>query len=154
MTSANEPLKERLAREMRDALKAGEKVRLGALRMLLAAVKNREVELRRDVTDDELQEVAGREVKRRTESVEAFRGAGREELAQKEEAERDVLQAYAPAQLSEAEIDAVIDEVVATTGASGPGDMGKVMGQVMARVKGRADGSAVQGRVRQRLASG
>lgn len=144
-------LKDRLAAEMREALKAGHKVRLAALRLLSAAVKNREVELRHPLSDDEFLEVVSRQVKQRRESTEAFEGAGREDLAAREREEREVLQAYLPAPLSDAEVDRMIDHAVAATGASGPGDIGQVMGQVMGRAKGRVDGKAVQARVRARL---
>ena len=144
-------LKARVQREMHEALKAGEKVRLGALRMLSAAITNREKEVRHELSDDEVREVAVREVKRRTESIEAFEKGGRTDLVEKETAEREVLNAYAPVPLSDAEVDAIVEEAIAATGASGPGDMGKVMGQVMAKAKGRVDGSAVQAKVRARL---
>src|SRR5712691_11759835 len=125
-------LTDRLSEEIRAALKGGQKVRLGALRLLAASVKNREVELRRDLTDDEFAEVAVREVKRRREEME-------------------VLQAYVPAGLSDDELSGLIDEGIAATAASEPGDLGKVMGFVMGRAKGRVDGRAVQEKVRERL---
>jgi uncharacterized protein YqeY len=145
-------LKERLAVEMREAMKARQAVRLSALRLLTASVKNREVELRHPLSDEEFVEVAIREVKRRREAIEAYESAGREDRAEVEREEQQVLQAYLPAALSDDEVDAIIEEAVASTGASGPGDMGKVMGQVMARGRGRVDGKAVQERVRARLA--
>ncbi len=144
-------LKATVQREMHEALKAGDKIRLGALRMLSAAITNREKEVRHELSDDEVREVAVREVKRRTESIEAFEKGGRADLVQKETTEREVLSAYAPVPLSDAEVDALIDEAIATTGASGPGDMGKVMGLVMGKAKGKVDGTAVQARVRARL---
>ncbi len=144
-------LKATVQREMHEALKAGDKIRLGALRMLSAAITNREKEVRHELSDDEVREVALREVKRRTESIEAFEKGGRADLVQKETTEREVLSAYAPVPLSDAEVDALIDEAIATTGASGPGDMGKVMGLVMGKAKGKVDGTAVQARVRARL---
>jgi uncharacterized protein YqeY len=152
VADASSGLKQRLAREMRDALKAGQRVRLGALRMLAASVKNREIELRREVSDDEFREVAGREVKRRTEALEAYAAAGRDDLASREREEREVLQAYLPEQLSAEQVDALIEEAIASTGATSAGDLGKVMGFVMGRAKGRVDGSRVQARVRERLA--
>ena len=144
-------LKATVQREMHEALKAGDKIRLGALRMLSAAITNREKEVRHELSDEEVREVAVREVKRRTESIEAFEKGGRADLVQKETTEREVLSAYAPVPLSDAEVDALIDEAIATTGASGPGDMGKVMGLVMGKAKGKVDGTAVQARVRARL---
>ena len=145
------PLKDRLREEITTALKGGEKVRVSALRMLSAAVTNREKETLHELSDDEIREVATKEVKKRTEAIEAFSQAGRTELADKEREERSVLEAYAPAQLSEAEVDAIIDDAFATTGASGPQDLGTVMGTIMGRVKGRADGGAVQRKVKERL---
>jgi uncharacterized protein len=144
-------LKATVQREMHEALKAGDKIRLGALRMLSAAITNREKEVRHELSDDEVREVALHEVKRRTESIEAFEKGGRADLVQKETTERQVLSAYAPVPLSDAEVDALIDEAIAATGASGPGEMGKVMGFVMGKAKGKVDGTAVQARVRARL---
>jgi uncharacterized protein len=146
-------LKMKVTEEMKAALKAGDKVRLGALRLFLAAIKNKEVEgaQARQLSDDEVREIASKEVKKRTESIEAFDAAGRTELADKERAEREVLAAYAPEQLSETEVDALIDEALTSSGASSPAEMGKVMGLVMSKAKGRVDGNAVQRKVRERL---
>jgi uncharacterized protein YqeY len=136
---------------MTASLKAGDKVRLGALRMLSAAITNREKELGHALSDDEVREVAGKEVKKRTESIEAFDAAGRTELADKERTERDLLAAYAPEQLSDAEVDAIVEDAITSTGATSMKEMGKVMGAVMAKAKGRVDGSAVQAKVRAKL---
>ena len=144
-------LKQRLASEMTEALKAGQKVRLSTLRLLAAAVKNREVELRRELTDDEFVEVVGRQVKQRRDSIEAYAGAGREDLAGREREEQSILQAFLPEPLSEAEVDALVDQALAATRASGPGDMGKVMSVLMEKAKGRVDGKVVQKKVRARL---
>ena len=144
-------LKARLAQDLRTALKSGEKVRLSALRMLSAAVTNREVEVGRPLSDEEFVEVATREVKRRKEAIEAYTGAGRQERAATERQEQGVLEAYLPAGLSEQEVEALIEEAVAATGASTPGDLGRVMGYVMGKARGRIDGKAVQQRVRARL---
>ena len=144
-------LKAKIQAETVTALKAGEKVTVGALRMLTAAVVNREKELRQELSDDEVREVAAKEVKKRAESIEAFERAGRQELADKEQAEREVLRPYAPEQLSEEQVDALIEDAIASTGASGPQDMGKVMGLVMAGAKGKVDGSVVQTKVLARL---
>ena len=132
-------------------MKSREPIRLGALRMLSAAVKNREIEVGHALSDEELQGVAAREVRRRKEAVEAYLGAGREDRADVEREEQHVLEAYLPAGLSEAEVDAIIEEAIASTGASGPGDLGKVMGFVMSRAKGKVDGTTVQAEVRARL---
>jgi hypothetical protein len=144
-------LKERLAAEITDALRAGEKVRLGALRMLSAAVVNREKELRRDLSDEEVRDVAAKEVKKRVESIEAFEGAGRRELADKERAEREAIAGYAPEPMSEGDLDALLDEAFAATGATSEKEFGAVMGFLMGKAKGRVDGRVVQERVRARL---
>ena len=147
-------LKERLAAEIRDAMRSGDKTRLMALRMLSTQVTNREKEVLHELDDEEVRQVAAKEVKRRTESIEAFEPAGRVDLASREREEREVLKAYAPEELSEAEVDALIDEAIATTGASSPKEMGKVMGLVMGKAKGRVDGSLVQEKVKGRLGGG
>jgi uncharacterized protein len=149
----SETLKHRLARELREAMKARETVRLGALRLLAAAVKNEEVrpEVLHDLSDEEFQHVVGREVKRRREAAEAFEAAGRPDRVEVELEEMRVLESYAPAALTEEEVDALIDDAVASTGAAGPADFGSVMRVVMAAVKGRADGKTVQEKVRARL---
>ena len=144
-------LKARVRAEMTQAMKAGDKTRLSTLRLLSAAITNREKELQHELSDDEVRAVAGKEVKRRTESIEAFDGAGRTELADRERAERDVLTAYAPEQLSDAEVDALIDEAIASTGATSVKEMGTVMGAVMSKAKGHVDGGSVQRKVRERL---
>ncbi|MEX2202871.1 MAG: GatB/YqeY domain-containing protein [Actinomycetota bacterium] len=144
-------LKQQAHEEMTAALKAGERVRLGALRMFVAAITNREKELRRELSDDEVRDVAAKEVKKRLESIEAFESAGRLELAEKERAEREVLEPYAPEQLDEAAVDALIDEALAATGATSVKEMGKVMGAVMGKAKGAVDGTVVQRKVRERL---
>ena len=145
-------LKAQVHEQMTAALRAGEKVRLGALRMLASSITNREKEVMRELSDDEVRDVAGKEVKRRTESIEAFESAGRTELAEKERAEREVLQPFAPEQLSDAAVDALIDEAMSATGATSMQEMGKVMGAVMASARGKVDGSVVQQKVRERLA--
>jgi uncharacterized protein YqeY len=147
-------LKDRLSQEMKDALRAGEKVRLSALRLLSAAVKNREVELRREVEDEEFLEVVAREVKRRKEAAEAYEKAGRQDRVDLEREEQAVLEAYLPAGLSEEEVEALVEEAIAATGAAGPGDLGKVMGYVMERAKGRVEGGTVNALVRSRLGTG
>ncbi|MGZ8624532.1 MAG: GatB/YqeY domain-containing protein, partial [Actinomycetota bacterium] len=111
----------------------------------------REKDVMHDLSDDEVREVAGKEVKKRTESIEAFQGAGRTELADKERDEREILEAFAPSQLSEEATDALIDEAFHATGASTPQEMGKVMGFIMGKAKGQVDGGAVQQKVKARL---
>jgi uncharacterized protein len=145
------PLKTQIHEEMTAALRSGDKTRLGALRMLTSSVRYKEDELGHELSDDEVRDVATKEVKKRNEAAEAFRGAGRDELADKEDAEREVIAAYAPEQLSDAEVDALIDEVIGATGADSMQQMGQVMGQVMGKAKGRIDGSVVQAKVKTRL---
>jgi len=147
----DETLKTQVHDQMTEAMRAGDKVRLGALRMLSAAITNREKELMHELSDDEVREMAGKEVKKRTESIEAFDAAGRTELAAKEREERAVLEAFAPSQLSPEATDALIDEAFAATGATTPQEMGKVMGFVMGKAKGQVDGGAVQQKVKERL---
>jgi len=144
-------LKEQVHEQMTAALRAGDKLQLGALRMLAAAITNREKEILHELSDDEVRAVAGKEVKKRSESIEAFGSAGRTELAEKERAEREILQPFAPEQFSDAEVDALIDEAISSTKASSMKEMGAVMGAVMASAKGKVDGSLVQRKVRERL---
>lgn len=151
MAEALAALRTRLDEEIKGALRAGDKVRLGSLRLLVAAITLREKELRRSLSDEEIRGVAVREAKKRTESIEAYAAAGREELAAKERQEREALAPYLPEQLSEAEVDAIVEEVIAATGATSMKEMGVVMGAVMANAKGKVDGSAVQRKVKARL---
>ena len=151
MPNTDEPLRERVSREIQVAMKARDVVRLATLRLLSAAVKNREVEVLHQLSDDEVREVATREVKRRREAIEAYEAAGRADRADRERAEQHVLLEYLPAGLSSDEVAALVDEAVSATGASGPADLGKVMGYVMGKAKGRVDGREVQDLVRARL---
>ena len=136
---------------MRDAMRARDERRTSTLRMAMAAAHNRQIELGRALTDEEVVEVLGRQVKQRRESVESFRAGGREERAVAEEAEAAILAEFLPEQLGEDELRAIVDEAVAQTGASSPSDLGRVMGALMPRTKGRADGKLVADLVRQRL---
>jgi uncharacterized protein len=144
-------LKTQIHEQMTAAMKARDEVPLGALRMLISAIRYKEDELGHELSDDEVQEVAGSQVKKRSESIEAFRAAGRSELVAKESAERDVLAAFAPEQLSDEAVDGLIEEAIASTGATSMQQMGQVMGAVMRTAKGQVDGSAVQAKVKQRL---
>jgi uncharacterized protein YqeY len=145
---------DRLSAQIKDAIRAGDRTRLQTLRLLATAVRNREVELRRDLTEEDLVEVATREVKRRKEAAEAYERGGRSDRAEQERAEQAVLEEFLPEQASEDEVRAAIEEAVTATGASGPGDLGKVMGQVMGKLKGRVDGGQVNRLARERLAAG
>jgi uncharacterized protein len=142
---------DRLSAQIREALKARDQTRLATLRLLAASVRNREVELGHDLSEEELTEVVGREVKRRREAAEAYEGAGRSELVEKERAEQAVLEAFLPDQLSDQEVRALVEEAIGATGADGPGDLGKVMGYVMGKARGRVDGAAVNRMARERL---
>jgi uncharacterized protein YqeY len=124
-------------------MRSGDALRRDTLRMAENAIYNAEKRDRRTYSDDEVAAILAREVKTRRESIVAFRGAGREDLAAKEEAEVAILAAFMPEQLSEAEIGSLVDEAIAATGAAGPRDMGKVMGWLGPRTRGRADGRAV-----------
>jgi uncharacterized protein len=129
--------------EIRAAMRSGDSLRRDTLRMAESAIYNAEKRDRREYSDDEVAAVLSREVKTRRESVEAFRNGGREDLASKEEAEIGILAAFLPEQLSEEEIERLVREAVAATGAAGPRELGKVMGYVSPRTKGRADGRVV-----------
>jgi uncharacterized protein len=145
-------LRDRLQADIAAAMRAGDGLRRDVLRMAASAAYNVEKRNQTPLTDDEFVAVLAREVKTRRESVEAFRGAGREDLATKEEAEIAVLEEYLPAALSEAEIEALVDEGIAATGASSARDLGKVMGWLAPRTRGRADGKLVSGKVAAALA--
>jgi uncharacterized protein YqeY len=136
---------------MRAAMKAGDARRVSTLRMAMAAAHNRQIELGHALTDAETIEVLDRQVKQRRESIELFRGGGRPELAEAEEAEIVILREFLPEQLSAAELERLARDALATTGASGPADMGKVMGVLVPQTKGRADGREVSDLVRRLL---
>lgn len=153
MTEAGErsDLKTQIHEQMTAAMKARDEVPLGALRMLISAIRYKEDELGHELSDDEVRAVAGSQVKKRIESIEAFDQAGRSELVAKETAERDVLAAFAPEQLTDDAVDVLIDEAIASTGATSMQQMGQVMGAVMGTAKGQVDGSVVQAKVKARL---
>lgn len=136
---------------MKAALRAGDKARLGVIRMALAAIKQREIDERKTLDGNESTAVIEKLVKQRRESIVQFEKGGRDELAAKELAEIGILQEYLPEQLSDAEIDAVIEAAVAATGAASMRDMGKVMAEVKRKAQGRADMSAVSARVKAKL---
>lgn len=144
-------LKERLNEAMKEAMRAKDSLRLNAIRLVRTAIKNREIDARHDLDDQEVIGVLSSLVKQRRESAEVYRANARPDMAEKEEAELAVIQEFLPAQLSPAEVDAVIEEAVAETGASSMKDMGKVMKIVSARTTGRADGREVSERVKARL---
>ncbi|MEX0832905.1 MAG: GatB/YqeY domain-containing protein [Actinomycetota bacterium] len=145
-------LRERIGDETNSALKAGEKTKVSALRLLSAAVKNREVEVQHELDDEEVREIATREAKKRKEAIDAYEKGGRPELVEKEAAQLEAIAGYLPEQLSDEELDALIDEAVTSAGATSIQEMGKVMGLVMGKAKGKADGKVVQEKVKARLA--
>jgi uncharacterized protein YqeY len=124
-------------------MRSGDALRRDTLRMAESAIYNAEKRDRRTYSDDEVVAIVAREVKTRRESIEAFRGGGREDLAAREAAEVEILAGFLPEQLAEGEIAALVDEAIATTGAAGPRDMGMVMGWLAPRTRGRADGRLV-----------
>jgi uncharacterized protein len=143
---------DRMEQELKQAMLDKEGERRDALRLLLASLRSAEKELQRPLSDDEELQVLQRERKRRIEAAEAFRSAGRMEQAEKEERELAVLQEYMPAQLSEEELEEIIDDVIAEVGATSLRQLGRVMADVMPQVAGRADGSSVSQLVREKLA--
>jgi uncharacterized protein YqeY len=144
-------LKERITDDMKSAMRAGEKDRLAVVRLILAAIKQREVDERITLDDAQVLAVLEKMAKQRKESIAQFESGGRADLVAKENAELAVVQSYLPAQLSDAELDAIIAEAIATTGATTVKDMGKVMGIVKTKAAGRADMSVVGARIKQKL---
>jgi uncharacterized protein YqeY len=144
-------LKERITEDMKSAMRAGEKDRLGVVRLILAAIKQREVDERITLDDAQVLAVLEKMAKQRKESITQFESGGRADLVAKENAELVILQSYLPAQMSEAELDAIIAEAMAATGATTVKDMGKVMGIVKGKAAGRADMAAVGARIKQKL---
>ncbi|AOY93254.1 glutamyl-tRNA amidotransferase [Cupriavidus sp. USMAA2-4] len=145
-------LKARISDDMKAAMRARESERLGTIRLLLAAIKQREVDERIELDDSAVLAVVEKLIKQRKDAITQFQQAGRDDLVAKESAEVEVLQAYMPAALSEAEVAAEVQRAVAESGATGPQDMGKVMGLVKARLAGRADMTAVSALVKAALA--
>ena len=150
-------LRARLDADLKEALKAGEKIRVSAIRMLLAAVKTREVaedrrgDRRAPLSDPEVLQVIATACKQRRDAIEQFRAGGRQDLVQKETAELAVLEAYLPRALTPEELRAAVAEAIRETGATSPRDMGKVMSRLMPELAGRADGKLVSELVREAL---
>ena len=144
-------LKQQITEDMKSAMRARETARLGAIRLLLAAMKQREVDERIELTDSDMFAIIDKMLKQRRDSISQFEAAGRQDLADVEKFEVSVLQTYMPQQLSEAEIIAAIAEAMAATGAAGPQDMGKVMGVVKPKLAGRADMGKVSGLIKAQL---
>lgn len=146
-------LKDRLSEDMKAAMRARDSERLGTIRLLLAAVKQREVDERITLDDAAVIALTDKAIKQRKDSITQFQAAGRDDLVAKETAELAVLQEYMPQALSEAEVAAAIQAAVAQTGAAGPQDMGKVMGALKAALAGRADMTMVSAQVKAALSS-
>jgi uncharacterized protein YqeY len=146
-------LKEQIQSDMKNALRAGEKQRLSVIRMLLAAIQTREIEARSDLPDQEILAVVEKLVKQGKDSAKQYADAGRPDREAAELSEAEMLQGYLPDQLSEAEIAALLDDVMAATGASSMQDMGKVMGQLKAKAQGRADMGTLSSLVKARLSA-
>ena len=146
-------LKARITEDMKDAMRARDAARLSTIRLLLAAIKQREVDSRVELTDADILGILDKMVKQRKDSIAQFEAGNRPDLAAAERAEIEVLQVYLPQALSPAEIDAMIAEAIAATGAAGPAGIGRVMGVLKPKLAGRADLAVVSGRVKARLTS-
>ncbi len=144
-------LKERITDDMKAAMRSGEKERLGVIRMITSAIKQREVDERITLDDTQVLSVLEKMIKQRKESVVQFQAGNRQDLVDREAAEITLLQTYLPAQLSDAELDALIGEAVAATGAASIKDMGKVMANIKTKAQGRADMAAVGAKIKARL---
>ena len=144
-------LKARITEDMKNAMRSGEKDRLGLIRMLQAGIKQREVDERIQLDDAQVLSVIDKMIKQRKDSVEQFRAGGREDLVAKESAEIAWLTGYLPAQLSDAELDALIKDAIAATGAASMKDMGKVMGVLKPKAQGRTDMGALSARIKAAL---
>jgi len=146
------PLKQTITDDMKDAMRARDAARLSTIRLLLAAIKQREVDERKDMTDADVLAIIDKMIKQRKDSIAQFEAGNRKDLADAERAEVTVLSAYQPAALSDAEIDAAIAAAIAKTGATGPAAMGKVMAELKPQLAGRADMAVVSARTKAKLA--
>jgi uncharacterized protein YqeY len=144
-------LKDRIQQDVKDAMRAKEKARLGAIRLITAAIKQREVDERIELDDAQITAVLDKMAKQRRESISQFEKAGRDDLIAQEVMELDIIQSYLPEQLGEDEINALIDNAIQATGAISIKDMGKVMGQLKPKLQGRADMGAVSALIKARL---
>ncbi len=144
-------LKERLKADMKEAMKAKDKIKLSTIRMINSLIKNAEIEKRGELTDEEIIQLLMKYAKQRKESIEMYEKGGRQDLVEKEKAELAVVESYLPKQMSEEEIREIVKQTIEEVGASSVKDMGKVMKAVMPKVKGRADGSVVNRIVKELL---
>ena len=146
-------LQEQISAALKDAMRARDEVKMATLRLVLTAIKNREKEARSLLEDQEVISVITTQIKQRRESIEQYRKAGREDLAQTEESELQILQGYMPEQVSAEEISNTLDEIIAEVGAASMKDMGKVMKAAMAKLAGKAEGGAINAMVKEKLSS-
>ena len=147
----SESLKNRISQDTKDAMRAKDKARLGVLRLISAAIKQKEVDERVELDDAAVLAILEKMVKQRRDSITQYEKAGRDDLLEQEQFEIGIIQEFLPAQLSEGEIDALVDEAVQATGAASMKDMGKVMGMLKAKLAGRADMGTVSGKIKARL---
>ena len=146
-------LQEQISAALKDAMRARDEVKMSTLRLVLTAIKKREKEARSLLEDQEVISVITTQIKQRRESIEQYRKAGREDLAQTEESELQILQGYMPEQVSEEEISNTLDEIIAEVGAVSMKDMGTVMKAAMAKLAGKAEGGAINAMVKEKLSS-
>lgn len=144
-------LTQRITEDMKSSMRARDKERLTTIRLILAAIKQREVDERIELDDTQVLAVIDKMVKQRRDSITQFGDAGRDDLVKQEEFELGIIQEYMPAQLSEQELDALIDEAISSTGAESMKEMGKVMGYIKPKAQGRADMGALSGKIKARL---
>jgi uncharacterized protein YqeY len=146
-------LQEQISAALKDAMRARDEVKMATLRLVLTAIKNREKEARSLLEDQEVISVIITQIKQRREAIEQYQKAGREDLAQREESELQILQGYMPEQVSEEEISNTLDEIIAEVGAASMKDMGTVMKAAMAKLAGKAEGGAINAMVKEKLSS-
>ena len=144
-------LSEKIQQDIKTAMKARRKEAVGALRMLHSGIKNKQIELKRPLEDGDVVRLVQTAIKQRKDSASQYAAAGRDDLAATEEAEIEVFSVYLPAQLSDAELDVLVDQAIADVGATGPKDLGAVMKKVLAACAGQAEGAVVSAKVRAKL---
>lgn len=142
---------EKIQKELKEALKARDNLRVSALRFLLAAAHNRKIEKQAELTDEDILAVIRQQVKQHKESIAAYQQGKRDDLVGKEQSELDILNTYLPRQMGDEELEKIVKNAIAETGATGPTDFGKAMGAVMGKVKGKADGNQVAVMVKNQL---
>jgi uncharacterized protein YqeY len=144
-------LLDRLDNDMKDALRAGDKLRLGVVRLLKAQLKNATIQRRRELSEDEVLSVLSSAIKMRKEAIEKFQEGNRQDLVEREQAELEVVRGYMPEPLSEGDVSDLVDQAIGEIGATGSADLGRVMKQIMPQVRGRAEGGFVNRLVREKL---